>query len=209
MAKIASEYKKPNGFFIINQNETIQIISNLDISVIPGIGQKNKRKLNELGIKTVRELSEMNITFLKKTFGNHFGEYLHLSSIGINEDRINKKIENKQITRIKTLKQYSDNIEYVQSVLSELCKSIYSELRHQDLLFRNVGLIFIDDKLKVTNRSKNLKKYTQNLNDLTDPVNSLFLEYISTYDLLKLRRIGVKVFMLKKYEGQRNLTNYM
>ncbi|HEX5185649.1 MAG TPA: DNA polymerase IV [Nitrososphaeraceae archaeon] len=209
LAKIASEYKKPNGFFIINPNETIQIISNLDISVIPGIGQKNKRRLNELGIKTVRELSEKNITFLKKTFGNRFGEYLHLSSIGINEDPINKKIENKQITRIKTLKQYSDNIEYVQSALSELCKSIYSELRHQDLLFRNVGLIFIDNKLKVTNRSKNLKKYTQNLNDLTDPVNSLFLEYISTYDILKLRRIGVKVCMLKKYEGQRNLTNYM
>jgi len=41
LAKIASEYKKPNGFFIINKNETIQIISNLDISVIPGIGQKN------------------------------------------------------------------------------------------------------------------------------------------------------------------------
>ena len=77
------------------------------------------------------------------------------------------------------------------------------------MLFRNVGLIFIDNKLDVTNRSKNLKNYTQNLNDLTDPVNSLFLEYISTYDLLKLRRIGVKVFMLKKYEGQRNLTNYI
>ncbi|HET7641933.1 MAG TPA: DNA polymerase IV [Nitrososphaeraceae archaeon] len=111
LAKIASEYKKPNGFFIISQNQTIQIISNLDIGVIPGIGQKNKKKLNELGIKTVRELSEKNISFLKKNFGNHFGEYLHLSSLGINEDPINiKKTENKQITRIKTLKQYSHNI---------------------------------------------------------------------------------------------------
>lgn len=210
LAKIASEYKKPNGFFIINKNETIQIISNLDISVIPGIGQKNKKKLNELGIKTVRDLSEKNITFLKKNFGNHFGEYLHLSSLGINEDPINiKKTENKQITRIKTLKQYSHNIEFVHSALSELCKSIYSEVKHKDLLFRNVGLIFIDNKLDITNRSKNLKNYTQNLNDLTDPVSSLFLEYISTHDLFKLRRIGVKVSRLKKYEGQRNLTNYM
>lgn len=210
MAKIASEYKIPNGFFIISQNQTIQIISNLDTSVIPGIGQKNKKKLNELGIKTVSELSEKNITFLKNNFGNQFGQYLHLSSLGSNEDPINiKKTENKQITRIKTLKQYSHIIEYVHSALSELCKSIYTELRNKDLLFRNVGLIFIDNKLDVTNRSKNLKNYTQNFNDLIDPVNSLFLEYISTNDLFKFRRIGVKVSTLKKYEGQRNLTNYM
>lgn len=106
-------------------------------------------------------------------------------------------MENKQITRIKTLKQYSHNIEYIHSALSERFKSIYSELRHNDLLFRNVGLIFIGNKLDVTNRSKNLKNHTQNLNDLTDPVSSLFLEYICTHNLFKLRRIGVKVSTLK------------
>ncbi|MGE0243315.1 MAG: DNA polymerase IV [Nitrososphaeraceae archaeon] len=209
LAKIASEYKKPNGFFIISQNETIQIISNLDISIIPGIGQKNKKKLNDLGIKTIKELSEKNITSLKKTFGNNYGEYLHRSSLGINEEPINKKTQIKQITRIKTLKQYSDNTENVRSVLLELCKSTYSELRHRGLLFRNVGLIFINNKLEVTNRSKNLKNYTQNLNDLIDHVDALFLEYLSTHDLFKLRRIGVKVSELKKSEGQRTLTNYI
>jgi len=70
-------------------------------------------------------------------------------------------------------------------------------------------LIFINNKLLVTNKSKNLKNYIQNLKDLNDHVDSLFLECISTIDLLKLRRIGVKVSELKKQEGQRSLYNYI
>ena len=63
LAKIASKYKKPNGLFVIEPDKTIKIISDLDISIIPGIGPKNKRKLNELGVTTFKQLSEIDLAF--------------------------------------------------------------------------------------------------------------------------------------------------
>jgi DNA polymerase IV (DinB-like DNA polymerase) len=210
LAKIASKYKKPNGLFVIEPNETLKIISDLDISIIPGIGPKNKRKLNKFGITTFKQLSEIDITFLKKNFGNYYAEFLHNSSLGINKDPINIKQQSKQITRIKTLKEYTNDIEYIKSLIAELCKSIYTDLIKRELLFKSIGLIFIDNKLVIVNRSKNLKNYTQNLNDLIDNANSIFLSYLSMYDIFKLRRIGVKVSEIKKNEGHQNtLFNYI
>ena len=209
LAKIASEYKKPNGLFVIEPNETLKIISDLDISIIPGIGPKNKRKLNEFGITTFKQLSEIDIAFLKKNFGNYYAEFLHKSSIGINNDPIYIKQQSKQITRIKTLKEYTSDIDLVRALISELCKSVYSDVIQRELHFKSVGLIFIDNKLGIVNRSKSLKNYTQNLNDLIDHANSIFLDYISVYDLFKLRRIGVKVSEIKKNEGQNTLSNYI
>ena len=209
LAKIASEYKKPNGLFVIEPNETLKIISDLDISIIPGIGPKNKRKLNEFGITTFKQLSEIDIAFLKKNFGNYYAEFLHKSSIGINNDPIYIKQQSKQITRIKTLKEYTSDIDLVRALISELCKSLYSDVIQRELHFKSVGLIFIDNKLGIVNRSKSLKNYTQNLNDLIDHANSIFLDYISVYDLFKLRRIGVKVSEIKKNEGQNTLSNYI
>ena len=209
LAKIASEYKKPNGLFVIEPNETLKIISDLDISIIPGIGPKNKRKLNEFGITTFKQLSEIDIAFLKKNFGNYYAEFLHKSSIGINNDPIYIKQQSKQITRIKTLKEYTSDIDLVRALISELCKSVYSDVIQRELHFKSVGLIFIDNKLGIVNRSKSLKYYSQNLNDLIDHANSIFLDYISVYDLFKLRRIGVKVSEIKKNEGQNTLSNYI
>jgi DNA polymerase-4 len=213
LAKIASKYKKPNGLFVIDPNKTLKIISNLDIGIIPGIGPKNKRKLNNFGITTIKQLSEIDIAFLKKNFGNHYAEFLHNSSLGINKDPIQTKQLSKQITRIKTLKEYTNDIndiEYVKSLIAELCKSIYTDLIKRELLFKSVGLIFIDNKLGIINRSKHLKNYTQNLTDLINNANSIFLDYLSTYDIFKLRRIGIKVSEIKKDEGYQNtLFNYM
>ena len=209
LAKIASEYKKPNGLFVIEPKETQKIISDLDISIIPGIGPKNKQKLNEFGITTFKQLAEIDIAFLKKNFGIYYAEFLHRSSLGINNDPIYIKQQSKQITRIKTLKEYTSNIDLVKALILELCKSIYSEVVQREINFKSVGLIFIDNKLGIVNRSKSLKNYTQNLNDLINHANSIFLDYISAYDLFKLRRIGVKVSEIKKNEGQNTLSNYI
>ena len=210
LAKIASKYKKPNGLFVIEPDKTLKIISDLDISIIPGIGPKNKRKLNELGVTTFKQLSEIDNAFLKKKFGNYYAEYLHNSALGINKESVRTKQQSKQITRIKTLKEYTSDIEYVKSVIAELCKAIYTDLNKRELLFKRVSLIFIDNKLGIINRSKNLKNYTQNLNDLIDNANSIFLDYLSTYDIFKLRRIGVKVSEIKRDEGHQNtLFNYI
>lgn len=211
LAKIASKYKKPNGLFVIEPNKTLKIISDLDIGIIPGIGPKNKRKLNKFGITTFKQLSEIDIVFLKKNFGNYYAEFLHNSSLGINKDPIQTKQQSKQITRIKTLKEYTNDIEYIKSLIAELCKSIYTDLIKRELLFKSVGLIFIDNKLGIINRSKNLKNYTQNLNDLINNANSLFLDYLSTYDIFKLRRIGIKVSEIKRDDQgyQNTLFNYI
>jgi nucleotidyltransferase/DNA polymerase involved in DNA repair len=76
LAKIGSKYKKPSGLFLIEPKKSINLISDLDISLIPGIGPKNKKKLYEMGIKTFKDISVANTDMLKKEFGSACSNYL-------------------------------------------------------------------------------------------------------------------------------------
>ncbi len=84
LAKIASDWNKPDGQFVIRPAQVEAFLTPLPVAKIPGVGKVMEKKLAELGIATVGDLRAVPAQELQLRFGS-FGRRLHLRAQGIDE----------------------------------------------------------------------------------------------------------------------------
>ncbi|MGH8232953.1 MAG: DNA polymerase thumb domain-containing protein, partial [Rhodanobacteraceae bacterium] len=84
LAKIASDFKKPNGLFVVRPHEALQFLAPLVVGRLPGVGKVMQRKLAELAVATVADLRAFDAGELERRFGR-YGKRLHELSLGIDE----------------------------------------------------------------------------------------------------------------------------
>ena len=79
LAKVASDWKKPNNQFTISPNMIEAFMPDLPVECIFGIGKVTANKLHEKGIKTCKDIHNLQLYELKKFFGNRSQDILDLS----------------------------------------------------------------------------------------------------------------------------------
>ncbi len=87
LAKIASDWRKPNGQFVIRPGDVEAFLTELPVGVVPGVGKVMAAKLEALGIRLVGDLRGVGRTALEQRFGR-WGARLHELSMGIDERRV-------------------------------------------------------------------------------------------------------------------------
>ena len=88
LAKIASDWRKPNGLFVIRPHEVDAFLAPLPVSRIPGVGKVMDGKLEMLGIRICADLRTRGVHELEQRFGR-YGRRLHELSFGIDERAVN------------------------------------------------------------------------------------------------------------------------
>ncbi len=96
LAKIASDWRKPDGLFVIKPEEVAQFVAALPVKKLHGVGKVTANKMQRLGIQTCADLRQLDTEQLRKHFGS-FGERLLQLAHGIDErpvqtDRIRKSV---------------------------------------------------------------------------------------------------------------------
>ena len=84
LAKLASDWNKPDGLFVIRPERAAELIAPLPVGRIPGVGPVMERKLAALGIARIADLRTADVTLLEQRFGR-YGQRLHELSLGIDE----------------------------------------------------------------------------------------------------------------------------
>ncbi|HET6604995.1 MAG TPA: DNA polymerase IV [Xanthomonadaceae bacterium] len=84
LAKIASDWRKPDGLFVIRPHQVEAFLAPLPVGRIHGVGKVMERRLAELGVRTVGDLRSCGRSFLEGQFGS-WGGRLHELSLGIDE----------------------------------------------------------------------------------------------------------------------------
>jgi DNA polymerase-4 len=84
LAKIASDWRKPDGLFVIRPHQVFDFLTPLPVGTIPGVGKVMREKLAALGIATVGDLRGLGAERLQHAFGN-WGLRLHEYAQGIDE----------------------------------------------------------------------------------------------------------------------------
>lgn len=87
LAKIASDWRKPDGLFVIRPQDVEGFLEPLPVARIPGIGKVMDGRLAALGIRTVGELRAWPVETLERQFGR-YGHRLHGLSHGIDDNRV-------------------------------------------------------------------------------------------------------------------------
>jgi len=208
IAKMASDYQKPNGLTVVKPNEVKDFLFPLPIGRLYGVGKKTEEKFLSLGIKTIGDLANYPLDNLISIFGKKLGTYFYLAANGIDHEEVINK-ESKEISRITTLKDNTLDFNEISKVLEELVKDVYSKMVKQGLACKSIGLLAIMENLKTHSKSKTFDHPTNNFEFINKLSKELLEEFLS-YDWdVKVRRIGFKVFGLTDLKGQRLLTQYI
>ncbi len=77
LAKVATELEKPDGLVLITKEDLPKILWKLRLTDLYGIGRRMERRLNRLGIFTVRQLTEAPLPLLKRAWGSVLGERMY------------------------------------------------------------------------------------------------------------------------------------
>jgi DNA polymerase-4 len=96
LAKLASDYRKPNGQFVILPHEGLAFVEQLEVGQFHGVGKVTAAKMNQLGIRTGWDLRQQSEAFLRQHFGKA-GSYYYTIARAIDHrpvvaDRIRKSI---------------------------------------------------------------------------------------------------------------------
>jgi DNA polymerase IV len=87
LAKIASDWRKPNGLFVIQPKDVESFLPPLPVGRIPGVGKVTEAKLDRLGIKTVGDLQAVVLADLERSFGR-YGLRLYELARGIDQSAV-------------------------------------------------------------------------------------------------------------------------
>jgi DNA polymerase IV len=97
LAKIASDWRKPDGLFVIRPEQVMEFLAPLPVSRLPGVGKVMERKLAEMGVSTVSELRVIVAAQLEQRFGR-WGKRLHELAHGIDEHPVEPERPTMQIS---------------------------------------------------------------------------------------------------------------
>ena len=207
VSKIASDYKKPDGLTIVEPENIESFLEHLPIRVIPGIGKKSEEKFSEMGLETISQLRNVDVFTLNGLFGRKVGTYIFNAARGIDEEPVSPRHDPIQYSRIITLKQDSKDFDFLVKDLEKLCDDLHQTVIKDNLLFKSVGIQFVQSDLTNKTKSRTLRNHTSGLDELKKTAISLLRESLED-QRLPIRRLGVKVSDFSQVSGQVDITRF-
>ena len=130
VAKIASDFKKPDGMTVVAPEDVQAFLDPMGIRVIPGIGPKTEAELHERGIRTVRDLRALERAQLADWFGR-WGEDLHAKARGLSDSPVSNEWEPKSVGEQETFEVNTLDAPFILERVRALAGEVFTRLRRQ------------------------------------------------------------------------------
>ncbi|MFB5604798.1 MAG: DNA polymerase IV [Nitrosarchaeum sp.] len=207
IAKIASDFRKPDGLTVVSPEKIEEFLEQLKIRSIPGIGKKTEERFTQMNFETIKKLKKLDVFTLNKEFGRKHGTYIFNAARGIDNELVKEREPSIQYSKLTTLKKDSIDYEFLVENLNELCNELHSIIQKNNKMFKSVGIQFIQSDLTGKTKSRMLKNPTSSLEELQKNATQLLKEALEEQKNT-IRRLGVKVSELSDIQGQSNITSY-
>jgi DNA polymerase-4 len=198
VAKMASEFNKPNGISIVHAADLQTKIWPLNVRKINGIGPKAGEKLLALQIQTIGELAAQEPAFLIKNFGKSTGAWMHEASWGRDERPVVTESEPVSMSRETTfdrdLHAVRDRAE-LGAIFTSLCLKLGEDLQRKGYLAKTIGIKLRYDDFKIATRDQTVESHTSD-GPTIRKIAGLCLKRVPLKQ--KLRLLGVRASALVK-----------
>ena len=124
IAKIASDFQKPDGLTVVTQAEAEDFLAPLAVRKIPGIGPKTEQSLARLGIKTVQDLKRFSPEELQEKFGT-WGPSLYERIRGRHDSPLVTEWEPKSVGEQETFAKDTRDLDFIFQRLWALCREVH------------------------------------------------------------------------------------
>ncbi len=196
-AKIASEEKKPNGFFVIpDKKALLELIRERPVGIINGVGRKTSERLNQIGIFTVEDLFSASEASLKML--GVMGAELHKLASGDDDREVVPESVAKSIGREHTFQNDVLDKNVLKDALLLLAGDVSFRLKDKGMWARTVTLKIKFSDMKSITRSKSAAAVNS-----TKEIYACAVKLLDELKLSKqIRLIGVSASNLQEKKGE-------
>lgn len=163
IAKLASEFNKPNGISIVYEKDLETKIWPLPARKVNGIGPKADAKLERLGIRTVGEIAAKDEQWLIDHFGQATGAWMHAISQGRDDRAVVTESEPVSMSRETTfdrdLHAVRDRAE-LGAIFTQLCEQLGADLQRKGYVGKTIGLKLRYDDFRIATRDQTIASFT-------------------------------------------------
>ena len=198
IAKLASDYQKPNGLTVITEDNVQEFLDRLPVKKFFGVGKVTEKILRNNGIKTGYDLRNTSLDKLEKMFKNR-GLELYNYSRGIDNRPVNPTRIRKSIGAETTLME-NKNIDDAETViiLDELCEEVAERMAKENKVAKTITLKIKFEDFKTITRSLSVSDYIKNYEDIRFYAGELLTHIEDAKKMIRL--FGVTVSNLENEE---------
>src|SRR5207245_778809 len=151
LAKIASDWKKPDGLFVIQPEEIDSFLLPLPVDRLPGVGKVTDEKLKHLEVQTIADLRRMDLPTLEGRFGR-YGVRLYELARGIDESAVVPDRPTQSISAEDTFEQ-DVLLAETEPMIRRLAEHTWAASRKESRVARTVVLKLKTSEFKILTRS--------------------------------------------------------
>jgi DNA polymerase IV len=197
LAKLASDWKKPDGLFVIQPEDVDEFLLPLPVGRLPGVGKVTGEKLAKLGIERVGDLRGLDLSVLEREFGR-YGVRRHELARGIDEtpvvpDRPTKSISVEDTFETDVL------LAETEPMIRRLAERLWSASRKESRIARTVVLKLKTKEFKILTRSHTPDSPPASCEELTEIALGL-RERVALGQHQRYRLVGVGLSNFREAE---------
>ncbi|WP_295978618.1 DNA polymerase IV [uncultured Variovorax sp.] len=198
IAKMASEFNKPNGISIVYEDDLEKLIWPLPCRKVNGIGPKADEKLKRFGIETVGQLAARDRDWLIANFGKATGAWMHEVSWGRDDRPVVTESEPVSMSRETTFERdlhaVRDRAE-LGAIFTRLCEQVAADLQRKGYVGKTIGIKLRYDDFRIATRDQTIERFTDDAKTIRQ-TGGLCLKRVPLERPLRL--LGVRVGTLAK-----------
>ena len=201
LAKIASDWKKPNGLFVIQPHEIQSFLLPLPIGRIPGVGQVTETRMKGIGITTVGDLYALDVATLEQHFGR-YGRRLYELARGIDDNPVVPNRASKSISAEDTFEKDIPLAE-AEPLIRKLAEKVWASSKQNARMARTIVLKLKTKEFNTLTRSLTPPVMPASMEEFADMAVSLCERVeLGPAQLFRLVGVGLSNFQM---EPERNV----
>ena len=166
LAKIASDWRKPNGLFVIQPEDIDAFLAPLPVGRLPGVGKVTGEKLAKLGVQTVGNLRSLELAALQSQFGR-YGLRLHELARGVDNSEVVPDRPTKSISAEDTFERDVPLTE-TEPMIRRLAEKVWVGSRKESRVARTIVLKLKTSEFKILTRSHTPESPPSSCQELTE-----------------------------------------
>lgn len=175
IAKVASDYNKPNGQKTINPEEVLQFLEELDIRKFYGVGKVTAKKMYDLGIFTGKDLKSKSLEYLEGTFGKSGKYYYHVVR-GIHNSEVKPNRIRKSLAAERTFSENLSSEIFMLEKLDKIAEEVARRLKNSDVSGKTITLKIKYSDFTLQTRSKTLSYFVRNKDLILETAKDLLYQ---------------------------------
>ena len=152
LAKLASDWNKPDGQFVIRPSRVLEFLQPLPVRKVPGVGKVTQARLEQLGIQTVGDLATHGVQELEHYFGR-YGRRLYELARGIDEREVQTDQPLQQVSAETTFSE-DVRLEAIGEAIDRMADKVWDQALKKGALGRTVVLKLKTDRFRILTRSQ-------------------------------------------------------